>query len=554
MSQVIPEGWIDTSLGKLSSDISYGYTAKSTPDEVGPQMLRITDIQNNRVNWSSVPYCEIDVDLKAKYLLGKGDLLFARTGATVGKSFLIREDIPESVYASYLIRVRCLPSANINYLSYFFLGPDYWNQITDMSSGIGQPSVNGTKLKGLHLPLPPLAEQKVIADKLDELLSQVESTKARLDAIPAILKSFRQSVLAAAVSGKLTEEWRGENDYSETLLGFDIPKSWAMQTIEDIANVKGGKRLPKGEELQETNTGFKYIRAGQLKHGTIINGANARNKQLYITSNVYEKIKRYTITKGDAYLTIVGASIGDAGVAPSEFDGANLTENAAKICDFKQRTCSSYIGYWLRSQYIQDLIQLEIKSGAQGKLALKRIKTLPFPKVSLKEQEEIVRCVEELFAFADKVEAQVKEAQTRVNKLTQSILAKAFRGEITADWRAANPKLINGENSAAALLERIKAEREAIKKQPKPKRKALNKKTGSKQMIKVIEALKEAGKPLSGQQLLVAAGYPSNSTTEQLEMFFLDIRHALKVDKSIIKVERDNDKQDWFSLADIKEK
>lgn len=476
MSNMIPEGWIDTNLGKLSSDISYGYTAKSTLYEVGPQMLRITDIQNNRVNWSSVPYCEIDVDLKAKYLLEKGDLLFARTGATVGKSFLIREDIPESVYASYLIRVRCLPSADINYLSYFFLGPDYWNQITDMSSGIGQPSVNGTKLKGLVLPLPPLAEQQIIAGKLNELLTQVESTKARLDAIPAVLKAFRQSVLAAAVSGTLTEEWRGDNEYYETDIGFDLPISWALQTIDDIANVKGGKRLPKGEELLEINTGYRYIRAGQLKEGTVINGSGARNKQLYITSNVHEQIKRYTIAAGDVYLTIVGASIGDSGVVPSEFDGVNLTENAAKICEFKQDICSSYIGYWLRSQYIQDLIQLEIKSGAQGKLALKRIKTLPFPKVLLKEQTEIVRRVEELFASADKIETQVNAAQERVNNLTQSILAKAFRGELTADWRDANPELICGENSAEALLERIKVERDAISVKKKPAKKVRAKK------------------------------------------------------------------------------
>ncbi|KZY51690.1 hypothetical protein A3733_08950 [Pseudoalteromonas shioyasakiensis] len=121
---------------------------------------------------------------------------------------------------------------------------------------------------------------------------------------------------------------------------------------------------------------------------------------------------------------------------------------------------------------MQDLIRLEIKSGAQGKLALKRIKELPAPYTNIKEQTEIVRRVEQLFAYADKVEAEVNAAQERVNKLTQSILAKAFRGELTAKWREKNPELISGDNSAEALLAKIKAEREQLK----PKKKARVKK------------------------------------------------------------------------------
>ncbi|EBJ7051057.1 restriction endonuclease subunit S [Salmonella enterica] len=102
-----------------------------------------------------------------------------------------------------------------------------------------------------------------------------------------------------------------------------------------------------------------------------------------------------------------------------------------------------------------------MKSGAQGKLALARIKSLPLILPPLQEQHEIARRVEQLFAYADTIEKQVNNALTRVNSLTQSILAKAFRGELTAQWRAENPELISGENSAAALLEKIKAERAA---------------------------------------------------------------------------------------------
>lgn len=299
----LPEGWIETTLDQLSSDISYGYTASASNEATDTQMLRITDIQQNRVEWSKVPFCEIDNTRLEKYKLKVNDLVFARTGATVGKSFLIKDDVPDAVYASYLIRVRCASCDIVRFLSYFFNSQSYWQQMTGFSAGIGQPNVNGTKLKSLIVCLPPLAEQKVIAEKLFSILAQVEATKTRLDHISTTLKTFRQSVLAAAVSGKLIEDWRGDVAYRVTDFGFSIPKSWKMETINEIAHVKGGKRLPKGENLLGNDTGYRYIRAGQLKKGTVIVGEAYRNKQLYLTSEVHEKIKRYTISKGDAYLT-----------------------------------------------------------------------------------------------------------------------------------------------------------------------------------------------------------------------------------------------------------
>lgn len=413
--------------------------------------------------------------------------------------------------------------------------------MSEQGTGTTFKAISGQFLKELDCIVPPLAEQKVIADKLDIMLAQVEATKVRFKRIPKILKLFRYSVLTVAVSGKLTEEWRKNKGIV-----------WQSLTIDDIGEVKGGKRLPKGDELVEENTGFPYIRAGQLKQGTVINTDEARSKQLFLTPETQKKISRYTVNSGDLYITIVGASIGDAGVVPEHYAGANLTENAAKITEFKKPIESKFLSYWLRSQELQDLIKLEIKSGAQGKLALKRIKELPVPYTDIDEQAEIVRRVEELFAFADRIEQQINAALVQVNNLTQSILAKAFRGELTADWRTSNSELISGENSAETLLKKIKKERETISKQLNIRRSTQEKKTDnlmSKKIIKVVEALKKAGEQLSGQQLLAAAGYPSDSNTEQLEQFFLDIRYALTIEKSIVKKERDDDSQDWFFLA-----
>ncbi|MCG0020119.1 restriction endonuclease subunit S [Vibrio parahaemolyticus] len=319
---------------------------------------------------------------------------------------------------------------------------------TNMSGSVGHRRVPKDYLLNYTVPLAPLPEQKRIVEKLDEVLAQVDTIKARLDGIPDLLKRFRQSVLASAVSGKLTEEWRGSKSYTfNSEVSSDFPDVWKIKTINDVGQVKGGKRLPKGEELIPEDTGFAYIRAGQLKQGTVIKGGEARNIQMYLKPEVQKQISRYTVSAGDAYITIVGASIGDAGNIPDTHDGANLTENAAKICEFKSGVCGEFLGLWLRSQLVQRLVKLEIKSGAQGKLALMRIKTLPFPLTCLDEQKEIVRLVDQYFAFADTIEVQVKKAQARVDSLTQSILAKAFRGELVPQN--------DDDEPAEVLLERI---------------------------------------------------------------------------------------------------
>lgn len=535
MSEVnLPEGWITTKLESLSTDISYGYTASSSSNEVGPKMLRITDIQDNSVIWSEVPYCKIEDNKLEKYQLRKNDLLFARTGATVGKSFLIRDEPPIAVYASYLIRVRTASDSVISLLSHFFNSQEYWKQITEFSSGIGQPNVNGTKLKGLMVPLPPLAEQKIITDKLDILLAQVESIKTRLGNIPDILKNFRQAVLAAAVSGKLTEEWRAGRQFNTS--------SEELGKLANFIDYRG--RTPT-----KTDSGIPLITAKNIRQGFI-----SREPREFIAHEDYDSWMTRGIPKFGDVLITTEAPMGY--VANIDIEEKFALAQRAICLQFKEDINPYYASIYMQSYDFQKALD-ENATGSTVKgikaASLKKIR-ITFP--TKDEQTEIVHRIEEVFAFADLLEKKTNAALTRVNNLTQSILAKAFRGELTVDWRAANPELISGENSAEALLERIKAEREALKKQLKPTENSIKKITGglmSKQIIKVVDALKQIKEPLSGQQLLTAAGYPSDSSTEQLEKFFLDIRKALTEEKSIIKLERSDDGQDWFALAEIVE-
>ena len=139
----LPNGWKIETLGKLSSAIQYGYTARAQTECAGPKMLRITDIQNDAVKWDEVPFCRISKEEIKKYLLASNDIVFARTGATVGKSYLIPEPVPDSVFASYLIRVRLTDEVLPKYVSYFFKSSNYWRQITESQAGIGHPMLTG---------------------------------------------------------------------------------------------------------------------------------------------------------------------------------------------------------------------------------------------------------------------------------------------------------------------------------------------------------------------------------------------------------------------------
>lgn len=170
-------GWNWERLGNLSSVIQYGLN-NSAKTNGSHKLLRITDIQNGKVNWETVPFTTIEDE--APYLLKEGDIVFARTGATVGKSYLISNLQYPSVFASYLIRIRLLKGLSPEYLSFFFNSECYWNQIIDKSVGSGQPNCNGTSLKNLFIPLPSSEEQIRICDIINRTFQMIVNIEKSL--------------------------------------------------------------------------------------------------------------------------------------------------------------------------------------------------------------------------------------------------------------------------------------------------------------------------------------------------------------------------------------
>ena len=172
----IPESWKWVRWGDLSESIQYGYNAPAQ-QQGRIKMVRISDIQDGRVAWDTVPYCEIaekDIDT---YLLEPNDILFARTGGTVGKSYLVKDVPEEAIYAGYLIRTRYSSLLCPEYMKHFMGSQLYWSQLRSGTIATAQPNCNGKTLSNMILPLPPLAEQKRIVARLEELLPLCERLK-----------------------------------------------------------------------------------------------------------------------------------------------------------------------------------------------------------------------------------------------------------------------------------------------------------------------------------------------------------------------------------------
>ena len=201
----LPKGWVWASIAQLAENIQYGYTESAKYAPVGPKFLRITDIQDGRVNWDTVPYCECPEGKHAKYRLGPSDIVFARTGATTGKSYLITH-CPDAVFASYLIRLQMNKPLDVKYLALFLDSPLYWPQIMTVRKGSAQPGVNATILATLHVPLPPLPEQHRIVAEVERRLSVVAALERQVGASLARAARLRQSILKRAFEGRLVPQ------------------------------------------------------------------------------------------------------------------------------------------------------------------------------------------------------------------------------------------------------------------------------------------------------------------------------------------------------------
>lgn len=445
----LPEGWSCTFLGEVGSVQSgigfpHKYQGMTSGDypvyKVGDVSRGVT--QNKGQLQSANNYVTAEV---AKILKGQifelGSTLFAKIGEALKlnrRGFVITPGLADNNVMGY----KALRGVDDRFIYYFCCTQDF--AVYSRSTTV--PSIRKGDIETIALALPPAAEQIHIAQRLDELLAQVDTLKTRIDAIPTLLKRFRQSVLSAAVSGQLTEEWR---------VSASVNASWQRASIGSLCNAAFDG--PFGSKLRTndyTSEGVRVVRLENIGHLHFI-----ADKKTFIGAEKFAELAKNKLETND----ILFSSFVDEEVRVCMLpkDEATFINKADCFClrvDIVT-TSPDFVMYSLATKNTYQRIKKSVHGVTRPRVNLGFLKKFEIDIPSLAEQLEIVRRVEQLFAFADQLEAKVAAAKNRIDHLTQSILAKAFRGELV-------PQDPNDE-PASVLLERIKAQRAAA---PKVKR------------------------------------------------------------------------------------
>lgn len=439
--------------------------------------LRTSNIQK-KLDLRDVYFVDRSYVKREEQIVQPGDILMSMANSyeLVGKVARADNLIYPSAFGAFLAAVRPTDVINGSYLFNFLKSSEAQRKLREGSSQTTNiANISASTLGKLEIPLPPLAEQRRIADKLDTTLARVDALNDRLARITPLLKRFRQSVLAAATSGKLTEDWRIErspqpvieseliriretaaSSSKETRIIKDliersiyslpkdgIPNEW-LKTCIGMAGAVSNGSTPSRAVAEYWNGKISWVSSGEVRNNLIL--------------DTKEKISQFGFESSSVRLLPIGtvliAMIGEGKTrGQSALLGieATINQNIAAVVPLESLLIPKYLWYWFQSQY-ENNRQAGNGTGPQA-LNCQKVRELPLNLPPVIEQTEIVRRVETLFAFADRLEARLQSAQTAADRLTPALLAKAFRGELVPQAPSDEP--------AAELLRRLREARAA---------------------------------------------------------------------------------------------
>ncbi len=457
------ETWERVELGKVSTILN-GFPFKSTlfNKSEGFPVIRIRDITRS----STETFYSGDVP--PEYVVKKGDLLIGMDGNFRCCEWQGRD-------AGLNQRVcKITPDERILHRKFLLYGLNgYLKAIEDVTSSVTVGHLSSRDVQRIPFPLPPLGEQRRIVAKLETLLGKVDASQQRLAKIPVLLKRFRQSVLSAACSGRLTADWREENPNGDDASGLvaelervheaagghkkgnaaapsdeahdmsvdDLPSTWRLTEMRSV--VCPDRPITYGilKPGPETPGGVLYVRVADFPNDRL-NLETVRRT----TKEIEKTFARARLRAGDILLSIRG-TVGRVCVVPPELENANITQDTARL-SVQPALNADFVKWFLRAAPTQKRMQKAVKGVAVRGINIGDVRALQMPVPPLPEQQEIVRRVEGLFALADQLEMRLAKARGQVDALTPSLLARAFAGQLV-------PQDPNDE-PAEKLLERIK--------------------------------------------------------------------------------------------------
>ena len=502
VAQAIPETWVIATVGDVCSQPQYGYTTKAS-NRGDLRLLRTSDITSGSINWETVPYCAENPDDLEKYSLKDGDILVSRAGS-VGVSYLVKKP-RKAVFASYLIRFK--PFIDRRFLAYFLQSPDYWATIADEKLGIAVPNVNATKLKSITLPIPPAAEQLRIVAKIEELFSELDKGVESLKAARAKLNIYRQAVLKHAFEGKLTAQWREENkdklETPEQLLArikqerearyeqqlkkwkaavkeqegdgkrgkkpakpkpvndpspisqedrerlLDLPDRWAWVRLGQLFSISPQNGVYK--PVSEYGSGIQIIRIDDFYDGQLTRRTGFRKLRL---SN--EEIEKYKVQNSDLIINRVNSIeyLGKCALVENLTEDTVFESNIMRCCVIEDVISKAYVAAYLASHEGRNRLCENAKHAVnQASINQTDVGNTLIPITSMEEQLLIVQKIEQKLSQTDALISQIEDHLKKVEALRQSILKKAFSGQLVPQDPDDEP--------ASILLERIKVEKAA---------------------------------------------------------------------------------------------
>lgn len=429
----VPQGWEWERWGNIAQTIQYGYNAPALEHGV-IKMVRISDIQENCVLWDNVPYCQIDENDIETYLLKVNDILFVRTGGTVGKSFLV-EEVPErAIYAGYLIRTRYSSLLNPHYMKSFMESQLYWEQLKNGTIATAQPNCNGKTLAKMLLPIPPIKEQGRIVEKLTQLSSLLGNyglCQDRLNLLNKEIKEqFKKSILQEAIQGKLVQQIAAEgtaqdlleqiktekqklvkegklkmsalnnsvifrdddNKYYEQIgkkcvditeqIPFEIPNSWTWARMGQIGDWGAGS-TPQRSNQDYYGGNILWLKTGELNNGIVY------DTEEKITQRAFQDCSLRMNKIGDVLIAMYGATIGKLAIV-----GKELTTNQACCGCTPYVVFNWYLFYFLMASRVTFIKKGE--GGAQPNISRVKLVEHLIPLPPLREQKRIVQKIEQL--------------------------------------------------------------------------------------------------------------------------------------------------------------
>ncbi|MGJ5003080.1 restriction endonuclease subunit S [Bradyrhizobium sp. HKCCYLRH2060] len=379
-------------MAELAAAIDYGVTASALSRDTGTKFLRITDIQDGSVDWEQVPFCEAQDRKLRSARLDDGDIVFARTGATTGKSFLIKEPPQGAVFASYLIRVKPAQSIYPSYLAHYFQSAGYWSQILKKTQGAAQGGVNATSLSELEIPIPPLDQQRRIAAILDKADALRRKRRRAIECLDSLRQSIFRNMFH--LSG-----------------GFhNVALSEVCQKITD-----GTHQSPC---WSEHGVPFLFV-------------SNIRNQQIsfetnkFISEEEYAKLTKHCpIEPGDILYTAVG-SYGHTAIVPAG-QKFLFQRHVAQLKPLREMVKPQYLAHALEMPEVKRQADREARGVAQKTVTLESLKKIVIPLPPIRIQEQF----EERIGLVERLNERLFATLASDDSLFQSLQQRAFRGRL----------------------------------------------------------------------------------------------------------------------------